>query len=74
MSEIILTDHVKTRILERGIDVHEVKQAVKNGKVTKTESNAIITKERVLSDNRVLAVVFKRERSKIVIITAYYGN
>jgi hypothetical protein len=74
MSEVILTDHVKTRILERGIDVHEAKQTVKNGKVTKTENNAIITKERVLGDNRVLVVVFKQERSKIIIITAYYGN
>ncbi len=74
MPKIILTTHVQIRLLERRIDVHEAKQTVKNGKITKTDNNGIITSERVLSDGTTLIVVFKREISKIIIITAYYGN
>ncbi|OGI67529.1 hypothetical protein A3A05_00125 [Candidatus Nomurabacteria bacterium RIFCSPLOWO2_01_FULL_41_12] len=72
MAEIILTNHVQSRLLERGIDVHEAKQTAKNGKITKKENNGKITKERILYDGRVLVVVFKQEMSKIIIITAYY--
>lgn len=74
MAEVILTNHVQSRLLERGIAVHETKQTAKNGKITKTENNDIITKERTLSNGRVLVVVFKQEISKIIIIIAYYGN
>lgn len=74
MAGIILTIHVQTRLIERGIDVHEAKQTVKNGKITKNENNGTITKERALHDGRVLVVVFKQEMSNIIVKTAYYGN
>lgn len=74
MAEIILTDHVKYRLLEREIDVHEAKKIVKNGQVTKSESSSTIKKVGVCSNGGSLTVISKKEGNKIIIITAYYEN
>lgn len=73
MPEVILTDHVKSRFIERNVDIHEAKQAAKNGVIIKTE-NGIIKRRRELGEGRVIRVVCKQEGSKIIIITAYYEN
>ncbi len=74
MAEIVLTDHVKYRLLEREIDTHEVKKIAKNGKTTKTESNGTITKVGVCSNGKTLVVILIIKGNKIIIKTAYYGN
>lgn len=74
MAEIVITDHAKYRILERKIDVHEVKKVAKNGKITKTESDETTIKMGQCSNGKSLMVVSKKEGNKIFIKTAYYGN
>ena len=74
MAEIVLTDHVKYRLFERGIDAHEAKKIAKNGKITKTESDGTLIKAGACNDGRILSVVSFKEGNKIIIKTAYYGN
>ena len=74
MAEIVLTNHVQVRLLERGIDTHEAKKIAKNGKVTKTESDGTLTKEGVCGNGKILTVVLIKQGNKIIIKTAYYGN
>ena len=74
MTQIVLTDHVKYRLLEREIDTHEAKKIARKGKITKTELNGTITKVGVCSNGKSLVVVLIIEGNKIIIKTAYYGN
>lgn len=74
MAEIILTDHAKYRLLEREIDVHEAKKIAKNGRIIKNESDGTITKVGVCNNSKSLVVVSIKEKGKIIIKTAYYGN
>ena len=75
MAEPKLTNHGKDRLLERGIDTHEVKKIAKNGKITKTEPDGTIIKEGACGNGKLLSVVIiKKGKNKIIIKTAYYAN
>ena len=74
MVQIVITDHAKYRLLERGIDVHEAKKIAKNGKVTKSEFDGTLTKVGLCSNGKSLTVVSIKQGNKIIIKTAYYGN
>jgi hypothetical protein len=75
MTRIILSDHAKCRLIERGIDVHEVNRIAKNGAITKKDADGTITKSGICSNGKRLLVVLITENTKIVIKTAYYhGN
>ncbi len=74
MSNIILSNHAKFRLFERGIDVREVKRVAKNGNITKVEINGIIIKKGICPNGQALTVISKNERNTIVILTAYYEH
>ena len=73
MVVIILTDHAKYRLLERGISAHEVKKIAKNGQTIKVEANGIMIKMGMYNDQQ-LSVVIKKYSNKIIILTLYYEN
>ena len=74
MPKIVLTNHVKLRLLERNIDVHDIKMVVVNGKVTKTEPDGTLIKVGICDDKKTLAVVYMSIGSKFIIKTAYYES
>ncbi len=70
--KVILTNHAKYRLLERGIGVHDVKNIAKNGEIVKSEENGIIKKRGFAHDEKNLIVISREEKGEIVIISAYY--
>ncbi len=74
MAEVIVTDHVIYRLLERGIDVHEAKKVAKSGHIAKPDSCVKITSKGKSTNGRLLEVVSVKKDNKIIIITAYYGD
>ncbi|MEK7185706.1 MAG: DUF4258 domain-containing protein [Patescibacteria group bacterium] len=74
MAEIILTNHVKYRLLERGISAHEVKKIAKNGQIIKIEASGIMKKAGVCSDGQRLVAVVKNYKNKIIVLTTYFKN
>ncbi len=74
MAEVILTNHIKYRLYERNIDVHDTKKIAKNGKVTKTDIDGTITKHGICSNGRPLSVVTIEINNKLIIKTAYYED
>ena len=74
MAEIIVTDHAKYRLLERGVDVRETKKIANNGKVTKIESDGTITRMGMCDNGLPLTVISKKEGNRIIIKTANYEH
>ncbi len=77
MSEIILTHHVKSRLIERSVPVHDAKSIAKNGKTIKITTDGLIKKKGVSYDGRVIIVVCqetKYPKHVIIIVTAYYDD
>ncbi len=72
MPKIILTNHAKSRLLERGIDFSNVKKIIKSALKTKVNSFATIKTSGVTHTGEILEVVFVKEENKIIIKTAYY--
>jgi len=76
--KVILTNHVKCKLLERNIDVSTAKRVAKNGKKTSGGMEGIIIKKEILEGDRVLKVLIKEmfggKVKKIIIITAYYED
>jgi len=74
MSEPILTNHVKTRLIERGISVHDVKQIAKKGQIIKSNPDCSIVKKGTSYIGKILIVVLIKQINKIIIKTAYYED
>jgi len=69
--KIQLTDHVKYRILERGIDVAKIKAVLKN---PDSNQSAFGSKSRAVKklNGKTLEVVYTKKKTEFIIITAYY--
>lgn len=74
MAEIILTDHAKYRLFQRGISAHEVKKIAKNGQIIKIEAGGIMKKAGMCSEGQRLVTVVKNYKNKIVVLTIYFKN
>ena len=69
--EIIFTNHAKFRIQERKIKFSDVKSViVGNDKIAKMFDDKIVAKK--VFESYELEVVYKKNRNKIIVITAYY--
>jgi len=69
--KIQFTDHVKYRILERGIDVSQIKTVLKNPDNNKFAFNNKMKATKKLN-GRTLEVVYIKKRAEVIIVTAYY--
>lgn len=69
--KIQFTDHVKYRILERGIDVSQIKTVLKNPDSNKFAFNNKMKATKKLN-GRTLEVVYIKKRAEVIIVTAYY--
>lgn len=69
--EIIFTNHAKYRIEERKIKFSDIKNVIMNcnTKAPSFDENIVVKK---VFDNYELEVVYKKNRNKIIVITAYY--
>jgi hypothetical protein len=69
--EIIFTNHAKCRIQERKIKFSDVKSVVVGqSKIAKMFDDKVVAKK--VFENYELEVVYKKNRNKIIVITAYY--
>ena len=69
--EIIFTNHAKFRIEERKIKFSDIKNVIMNfDSNTKSFDENIVVKK--VFDSYELEVVYKKNRNKIIVITAYY--
>ena len=66
--------HAEMRFLERGIDIDNVKKVVRSNKPKIPTFDDRIKVTDTLSDDRTLTVIYKEEKNKFIIITAYYEN
>ena len=69
--EIIFTNHAKCRIEERKIKFSDIKSVIMNcdSNVKSFDENIVARK---IFDDCELEVVYKKNRNKIIVITAYY--
>ena len=69
--EIIFTNHAKYRTEERKIKFSDIKKAIINcdSRAKSFDENIVVKK---VFDNYELEVVYKKNRNKIIVITAYY--
>lgn len=77
MSEIVLTEHVKFRLMERSVSVHDARKIAKSGKIIKNLDGGLVKKEGLSSSGKIIVVVCKETKypkNVIVVVTAYYGN
>ena len=72
MVKIILTNHAKYRLLERGIDTHQVKKIIKNGSIVKISSDGTIVVKGLSDGGKFIEVVYFKNGNNLVIKTAYY--
>jgi len=72
MVKIILTNHAKYRLLERGIDTHQVKKIIKNGSIVKINSDGTIVVKGLSDGGKFIEVVYFKNGNNLVIKTAYY--
>ncbi|MCX6712493.1 MAG: DUF4258 domain-containing protein [Candidatus Vogelbacteria bacterium] len=69
--EIIFTNHSQIRIEERGISLLRIRETIK--KPDKSQISYLATsKVSKKYGNKTLEVVFRQNRGKVVVITAYY--
>jgi len=74
MKNIILTNHAKYRLFERGIDVHQVKKVVKNGSIVKSDLDGTMTIKGVTDNGKTLEIIGHKQNNKFIIKTAYYAS
>ena len=69
--EIIFTNHAKYRTEERKIKFSDIKKSIINcdSRAKSFDENIVVKK---VFDNYELEVVYKKNRNKIIVITAYY--
>lgn len=69
--EIIFTSHANFRIQERKIKISDIKSVITDcGKFVKAFDDAIVAKK--VFEDYAVEVVYKKNRNKIIVITAYY--
>ena len=69
--EIIFTNHAKFRIQERKIKFSDVKSVIVDyDKIVKMFDDKVVAKK--VFESYGLEVVYKKNRNKIIVITAYY--
>lgn len=61
--EFLFTRHARQRMIERGISVSEVKQAVQRG------SKQLQGKDRLVSNHGYISVAYNKLKDRIVVIT-----
>lgn len=59
--------------MERGISPEHVREAIRNPSLRKTDKYGMITVQKIVN-GKLLEVIFKIQKSKFIIITAYYEN
>lgn len=74
MTQIVLTNHAKARLIERGIGVHDAKKIAKNGEIVGHEENGLLKRRGLSYDKRRIIVISKEGKGKIIILSAYYEN
>jgi len=74
MVKIILTNHAIERLLDRNVNITQVKKVIKKPLEILSKENNIMKVVGVLEDKRILKVIYKKIKGKIIIITAYYEN
>ncbi len=76
MANLWLTDHFKFRMMERGIDIDHVKQAVNSPDLIKHNDDGSILVRKTLGSRRAIEVVYReqfvRGKTAFIMITAYY--
>lgn len=69
--EIIFTNHAKFRVQERKIKISDIKMVIVDCDRTANAFDDAIVAKKVFKDYTV-EVVYKKNRNKIIVITAYY--
>ncbi len=74
--KLLFTTHFQARMVERGIDIDHVKQAIKNPDFTKDVYEGKMLARKKIDKKRVIEVIYFRQGFKDanhpVIVTAYY--
>jgi hypothetical protein len=71
--EISFTHHAKYRIMERNISVLSVRQTIKHPDSQRTDEYGMMIARKKIGE-KLLEVVYRIERNKQIVITAYYEN
>lgn len=70
-----LTDHAKTRLLERGIDLALVKKVIKIDGKTKAILGGKVESTADIDEGRRLTVIYEvLSKNEVIIVTAYYAS
>ncbi|MCK5022017.1 MAG: DUF4258 domain-containing protein [Candidatus Pacebacteria bacterium] len=72
--KIILSNHAKCRLLDRGFEIPQIKYVLKNYIKIKNQSCGNIKIKGILDDGRILVVIYNDLKNKIMVITCYYEN
>ena len=68
--KITFTSHAQYRLMERKISLANVRDAVLNSNIFSAEGGLLRARKKF--DGKILEVVYKKSKSDIVVITAYY--
>jgi uncharacterized DUF497 family protein len=72
---IDLPDHAKCRLLERNIDISNIKKVINSPQKAESVWDDRLKKKSKLDNGKVLEVVYKKiTKNKVIIITAYYED
>jgi hypothetical protein len=74
MVEVILTNHLVVRFLDRGFDISVIIRIAKNGKIVKTEPDGTIVVIGKDYNGRNIKVALIQRGRKIIVKSAFYEN
>lgn len=72
--KFVFTDHARARMLERDVDIENVRRTVRSPDETRKDHEEKIIATKEFDDGRALTVIYKQDQRKIIIVSTYYKD
>ena len=72
--KIHVPQHAEYRLVERGIDIDNIKKVISSPSESQTTNEGRIKVKKQLEDGRILTIIYVERNNQFVIITGYYEN